>query len=116
MHDPYHINLGKPLNRPEIAVLILYTHRSKLCAAFRWSQMQGDFAKWTLLDRYLMDAICKLHRAETKKKRDLYSGLHNVYFDTKVKFGFLATHTSTSSDEQQADHFMKNKDGIKKAC
>ncbi len=106
-HDHYHRKLGSPLNYPALVALRLYTCFSVLCADFRLSQMQGRFKKWQLLDRYLMEAIMALHQAENKENQALYSGLKNVQFDQEVKFGFLATYTSTSADKDVAKKFAK---------
>ena len=108
LHRTYHVRLGAPLNRPEVSSIMLYTDRTDLCRDFRWAQMQGKYEKWRILDSYLMEAITKLHACETKPQQQyLYSGLSKVRFDTRVKFGFLATYTSTSKSKGVAEGFIQ---------
>ena len=92
--------------------LILYTGcdcNYDLCK----SQRNGNYSKWQIFDKYLYDAIYKLHKCEVYLNTPLYSGLQNVKLKkNQLLVSFLPTYVSSSYVKDVALSFIKKSNGM----
>ena len=111
-----HRQLGYPLNIAEMTAIKLYTDSKRAYGDLGWSQRTDSLHKWRTWDQLLMTALLKLHLAEkateTKHTGWLYSGLKDIQFKEKEKFGFFKTYVSTTKNVTKAQEFVKESEGM----
>lgn len=111
---PFHVSIGKPLNDGELLALVLYTGCDCNYELTR-CLLRDDYETWCVFDFTLSTAIGVLSWHSRASEVPLYTGLADIYVDSKfvVPCGaegvFLKCHTSMSTKKEVAEQFRGGK-------